>query len=107
MQISGAQMVIESLIAEDVSVVFGYPGGAIMNVYDEIYKQDGFQHILARHEQAAIHAAEGYSKSTGKVGVAMITSGRFGRCLYGFHPYGRHIRAGAYESYRNRCFPGD
>ncbi len=75
MQISGAQMVIESLLAEDVSVVFGYPGGAIMNVYDEIYKQDGFQHVLARHEQAAIHAAEGYSKVTGKVGVAMITSG--------------------------------
>ena len=75
MQISGAQMVIESLIAEDVSVVFGYPGGAIMNVYDEIYKQTGFQHVLARHEQAAIHAAEGYSKTTGKVGVAMITSG--------------------------------
>ncbi len=75
MQISGAQMVIESLIAEDVSVVFGYPGGAIMNVYDEIYKQSGFQHVLARHEQAAIHAAEGYSKATGKVGVAMITSG--------------------------------
>jgi len=75
MQISGAQMVIESLIAEDVTVVFGYPGGAIMNVYDEIYKQNGFQHVLARHEQAAIHAAEGYSKSTGKVGVAMITSG--------------------------------
>ncbi len=75
MQISGAQMVIESLIAENVEVVFGYPGGAIMNVYDEIYKQDGFQHVLARHEQAAIHAAEGYSKATGKVGVAMITSG--------------------------------
>jgi len=75
MQISGAQMVIESLIAEDVSVVFGYPGGAIMNVYDEIYKQNGFEHVLARHEQAAIHAAEGYSKATGKVGVAMITSG--------------------------------
>ncbi len=75
MQISGAQMVIESLIAENVEVVFGYPGGAIMNVYDEIYKQQGFQHVLARHEQAAIHAAEGYSKATGKVGVAMITSG--------------------------------
>ena len=75
MQISGAQMVIEALIAEDVNTVFGYPGGAIMNVYDEIYKQDGFEHILTRHEQAAIHAAEGYSKVTGKVGVAMITSG--------------------------------
>ncbi len=75
MQISGAQMVIETLIAEEVEVVFGYPGGAIMNVYDEIYKQDAFQHVLTRHEQAAIHAAEGYSKASGKVGVAMITSG--------------------------------
>ena len=75
MQISGAQMVIEALIAEGVTTVFGYPGGAIMNVYDEIYKQDGFQHILNRHEQASIHAAEGYAKASGKVGVAMITSG--------------------------------
>ncbi len=75
MQISGAQMVIEAFIAEGVDTVFGYPGGAIMNVYDEIYKQDGFKHILTRHEQAAIHAAEGYAKASGKVGVAMITSG--------------------------------
>ncbi len=75
MQISGAQIVIEALIAENVDTVFGYPGGAIMNVYDEIYKQDGFEHILTRHEQAAIYAAEGYSKASGKVGVAMITSG--------------------------------
>ncbi|EDZ62669.1 acetolactate synthase large subunit [Sulfurimonas gotlandica GD1] len=75
MQISGAQMVIEALIAEGVDTVFGYPGGAIMNVYDEIYKQDNFQHILTRHEQAAVHAAEGYSKVSGKVGVALITSG--------------------------------
>lgn len=75
MEISGARMVIEALIAENVDVVFGYPGGAIMNVYDEIYKQDSFQHILNRHEQASIHAAEGYAKATGKVGVAMITSG--------------------------------
>lgn len=75
MQISGAQMVIEALIAEGVDTVFGYPGGAIMNVYDEIYKQTNFKHILTRHEQAAVHAAEGYSKVSGKVGVAMITSG--------------------------------
>ncbi len=75
MQMSGAQMVIEALIAEGVDTVFGYPGGAIMNVYDEIYKQDKFQHILTRHEQAAVHAAEGYSKASGKVGVSMITSG--------------------------------
>ena len=75
MQMSGAQMVIEALIAEGVDTVFGYPGGAIMNVYDEIYKQNNFQHILTRHEQAAVHAAEGYSKASGKVGVSMITSG--------------------------------
>lgn len=75
MQISGAQMVIEALIAEGVDTVFGYPGGAIMNVYDEIYKQKSFKHILTRHEQAAVHAAEGYSKASGKVGVAIITSG--------------------------------
>ncbi|NCO02369.1 MAG: acetolactate synthase large subunit [Epsilonproteobacteria bacterium] len=75
MQMSGAQMVIEAFIAEGVDTVFGYPGGAIMNVYDEIYKQDKFHHILNRHEQASIHAAEGYAKASGKVGVAMITSG--------------------------------
>jgi len=75
MQISGAQMVIEALRLEGVKTVFGYPGGAIMNIYDEIYKQDSFEHILTRHEQAAVHAAEGYAKSSGKVGVAMITSG--------------------------------
>jgi acetolactate synthase-1/2/3 large subunit len=68
-------MVIEALIAENVDTIFGYPGGAIMNVYDEIYKQNSFKHILARHEQAAVHAAEGYAKASGKVGVAMITSG--------------------------------
>ena len=75
MQITGAQMVIEALIAEGVDTVFGYPGGAIMNVYDEIYKQDGFKHILNRHEQASVHAAEGYARASGRVGVAMITSG--------------------------------
>ncbi|MDY0116886.1 MAG: acetolactate synthase large subunit [Sulfurimonadaceae bacterium] len=75
MQISGAQMVIEALIAEGVDTVFGYPGGAIMNIYDEIYKQNKFHHILTRHEQAAVHAAEGYAKASGKVGVSMITSG--------------------------------
>ncbi len=75
MQMSGAQMVCEALIAEDVKTVFGYPGGAIMNVYDEIYKQNAFEHILNRHEQAAVHAADGYARSTGKVGVAMVTSG--------------------------------
>ncbi len=75
MKMTGARMVIESLREERVKVVFGYPGGAIMNVYDEIYKQNHFEHILNRHEQASIHAAEGYARSTGKVGVAIVTSG--------------------------------
>ncbi|WP_428022951.1 acetolactate synthase large subunit [Arcobacter sp.] len=75
MKMTGAKMVTESLKNEGVEVVFGYPGGAIMNVYDEIYKQTDFKHILTRHEQAAIHAAEGYAKATGRVGVAIVTSG--------------------------------
>jgi acetolactate synthase-1/2/3 large subunit len=75
MKISGAQMVCEAIIAEGTKFVFGYPGGAIMNVYDEIYKQDGFKHILTRHEQAAVHAADAYARVSGEVGVAMVTSG--------------------------------
>lgn len=72
---NGSRMIIEALYREGVEVVFGYPGGAIMNVYDEIYKQNYFEHILTRHEQAAVHAADGYARSTGKVGVAFVTSG--------------------------------
>jgi acetolactate synthase-1/2/3 large subunit len=75
MKMTGAKIVIESMIKEGVEVVFGYPGGAIMNVYDEVYKQNSFQHILTRHEQAAVHAADGYARATGKVGVAFLTSG--------------------------------
>ena len=75
MEINGSQMVIEAFKREGVTVAFGYPGGAIMNVYDEIYKQKGFTHILTRHEQASIHAADGYARATGEVGVAIVTSG--------------------------------
>ncbi len=74
-KMSGAQMVVEAMREEGVEVVFGYPGGAIMNVYDEIYKHRYFEHILTRHEQAAVHAADGYARATGKVGVAFVTSG--------------------------------
>jgi len=74
-QLTGSQIVIETLRRENTEVVFGYPGGAIMNVYDEIYKQDHFQHILTKHEQAAVHAADAYARSSGKVGVAIVTSG--------------------------------
>ncbi len=75
MKLTGSQMVIEALKLEGVKTVFGYPGGAIMNVYDEVYKQDYFEHILTRHEQAAIHAADGYARASGEVGVAFVTSG--------------------------------
>lgn len=75
MEMTGAKIVIESLIKENVEVVFGYPGGAIMNVYDEIYKQNFFKHILTKHEQAAVHMADAYARASGKVGVCMVTSG--------------------------------
>ncbi|MWV62960.1 biosynthetic-type acetolactate synthase large subunit [Helicobacter saguini] len=74
-KINGSRMLIEALHLEDVKVIFGYPGGAVLNIYDEIFKQDYFRHILVRHEQAALHAADGYARASGKVGVAIITSG--------------------------------
>ena len=74
-KITGAKIVIESLIQENVKVIFGYPGGAVLQIYDELFKQKKIRHILVRHEQAAVHAAEGYARSTGKVGVVLVTSG--------------------------------
>ncbi|XRE44507.1 Acetolactate synthase large subunit [Tenacibaculum discolor] len=74
--ITGAEAVIKCLLAEGVDLLYGYPGGAIMPVYDELYKyQDKLHHVLTRHEQGATHAAQGYARATGKVGVAMATSG--------------------------------
>ena len=73
--ISGAEIVIRCLHEEKVKFVFGYPGGAVLNIYDAVFQQNKFKHILVRHEQAAVHAADGYSRSTGKVGVALVTSG--------------------------------
>ncbi len=74
-RLNGSEMLIEALHLEGVEVVFGYPGGAVLNIYDEIYKQKYFKHIHTRHEQAAIHAADGYARASGKVGVAIVTSG--------------------------------
>ncbi len=73
--ITGAEILIRCLHEENVEFVFGYPGGAVLHIYDAIYHQDKFKHILVRHEQAALHAADAYSRSTGKVGVALVTSG--------------------------------
>ena len=76
LHISGAEAVIRCLLAEDANLVYGYPGGAIMPVYDELYKfQDQLHHVLTRHEQGATHAAQGYARTSGKVGVALATSG--------------------------------
>ena len=74
-EMTGARMVIQALREQGVDTVFGYPGGAVLPIYDEIFQQNDIRHILVRHEQAAVHAAEGYARSTGKVGVALVTSG--------------------------------
>ncbi len=71
----GAEVIVKALVAEGVEVVFGYPGGAVLPVYDALFRQNQLRHILVRHEQAATHAAEGYARSTGKVGVVLVTSG--------------------------------
>jgi len=71
----GAEMLVRALHKESVEYVWGYPGGSVLFIYDEIFKQDKFEHILVRHEQAAVHAADGYARATGKVGVALVTSG--------------------------------
>src|SRR5450756_590164 len=75
MQLTGAEIVLRCLEEEGVEYVFGYPGGAVLYIYDAIFNQDKFQHILVRHEQAAVHAADAYSRSSQKVGVALVTSG--------------------------------
>ncbi|WP_439685528.1 biosynthetic-type acetolactate synthase large subunit [Cupriavidus oxalaticus] len=71
----GAEMVVQALLAEGVTSVWGYPGGAVLPIYDAIAAQDGLRHLLVRHEQAALHAADGYARATGEVGVALVTSG--------------------------------
>ncbi len=74
-ELTGAGIVIKALLDQGVEVIFGYPGGAVLPLYDELYKQNSLRHILVRHEQAAVHSAEGYARSTGKVGVVLVTSG--------------------------------
>src|ERR1700723_4781553 len=73
--ISGADIVIKALVDQGVDVVFGYPGGAVLPIYDSLFKQNSLRHVLVRQEGGAVHAAEGYARSTGKVGVVLVTSG--------------------------------
>jgi acetolactate synthase-1/2/3 large subunit len=75
MQLTGAEIVVRCLQEEGVEYVYGYPGGSVLNIYDEFFKQDKVKHVLVRHEQGAVHAADGYSRSSHKTGVALVTSG--------------------------------
>ncbi|MEX2407472.1 MAG: acetolactate synthase 3 large subunit, partial [Rhodovibrionaceae bacterium] len=74
-QFTGSELLIKALVDQGVEVVFGYPGGAVLPIYDALFQQNSLRHILVRHEQAAVHAAEGYARSTGKVGCVLVTSG--------------------------------
>ena len=74
-ELRGAEILVKALQAENVKYVWGYPGGSVLHIYDAFYKQDTIQHVLVRHEQAAVHAADGYARATGDVGVALVTSG--------------------------------
>ncbi len=75
MELTGAEIIIRALLEEDVEYIFGYPGGAVLPIYDELIKQDALKHVLVRHEQAATHAADGYARASGKPGVVLVTSG--------------------------------
>jgi len=74
-ELNGAEIIIRALVDQGVEVVFGYPGGAVLPIYDALFKQNSVRHVLVRHEQGAVHAAEGYARSTGKTGVVLVTSG--------------------------------
>ena len=111
---TGAEMVVQALKDQGVDTVFGYPGGAVLPIYDAIFQQNDIRHILVRHEQAAAHAAEGYARSTGKPGVVLVTSGPGATnavtgmtdALDGFDPDRGADRAGPDLHDRQRRLPG-
>src|SRR5687768_3004148 len=74
-KLTGAEIVLKALRDQGVDVIFGYPGGAVLPIYDALFQQNDIKHVLVRHEQAAVHSAEGYARSTGRVGVVLVTSG--------------------------------
>ena len=100
---TGAEMVVQAMVDQGVEHIFGYPGGAVLPIYDAIFQQKKLKHILVRHEQGAAHAAEGYARSTGKVGAVLVTSGPGATnavtgltdALMDFDPDGLHHRPGA------------
>ena len=74
-ELMGSEILVKALQAENVKYIWGYPGGSVLYIYDALYQQETIQHVLVRHEQAAVHAADGYARATGDVGVALVTSG--------------------------------
>ena len=94
-RLNGSEMLVRALAEEGVEYVFGYPGGSVLNIFDAIYKQDKFKHILVRHEQGAAHAADAYSRASNKVGVALCRQ----------HSDGYFYRSGQYPRDRSGCFP--
>ena len=111
---SGAEVLLRALKDQGVEVIFGYPGGAVLPIYDALFKQNAIRHILVRQEGGAVHAAEGYARSTGKVGVVLVTSGPGAtnavtglvRRADGQHPGGLPDRPGADPPDRQRRVPG-
>ena len=111
-EMTGAEMVIQALKDQGVKHIFGYPGGAVLPIYDELIQQEDMDHILVRHEQGAGHAAEGYARSTGKPGVVLVTSGpgatnmvtALTDALLDSIPLVCHNRSSSYSPYWIRCF---
>ena len=115
MQLTGAEIIVECLKEQGVDTVFGYPGGAILNVYDALYEyKDEITHVLTSHEQGASHAADGYARATGKVGVCLATSGPGATnlvtgdrdCIHGFRTDGSHYCKRRKTTPGKRFFPG-
>ena len=112
---NGAQAVVACLKEQGVDTVFGYPGGMILPLYDALYDSKEIKQVLVTHEQNAAHAADGYARASGKVGVCIATSGpgghescdRSGHGLYGFHSGGGDYRTGGHGAIRPRCLSGN
>ncbi|STF43766.1 acetolactate synthase 3 catalytic subunit [Escherichia coli] len=112
--LSGAEMVVRSLIDQGVKQVFGYPGGAVLDIYDALHTVGGIDHVLVRHEQAAVHMADGLARATGEVGVVLVTSGPgatnaitgIATAYMDFHSLSCPFRAGSDLVDRLRCLSG-
>ncbi len=112
--LSGAEMVVQSLVDQGVKQVFGYPGGAVLDIYDALHTLGGIDHVLVRHEQAAVHMADGLARATGEVGVVLVTSGPgatnaitgIATAYMDSIPLVILSGAGSHLAYRLRCLPG-